>query len=62
MNDAALIKRCEDFINEVGVRVDRFCENAGIGKTTYYQWKKGKIEISDNIKLKVHTYLNRFGY
>lgn len=62
MIDTILIKRCENFINELGVRIDKFCDNAGIGKTTYYQWKKGNITISDRIKANIDQYLQKFGY
>lgn len=62
MDDAKLLERIETFIDDVGVRVDKFCEKAGIGKSTYYRWKNGKVEISDRIKNNLDAYLKKFGY
>lgn len=62
MNDLELINRCEKFIGDIGVRVDRFCENAGIGKSTFYRWKNGQIKISDKIKNSINEYLKKFNY
>ena len=62
MDNQTLIKRCDKCIKEVGLRVDRFCENAEIGKSTFYRWKKGKITISDRKKANIDLYLQKFGY
>lgn len=57
-----LKERCKKFIEEVGVMTKKFCDNAGIGRSTYYMWQSNHITISDDIKKSIDTYLKKFGY
>ena len=57
-----LKERCQKMIDELGITVSRFTANAGIGRTTYYRWQNGELEISDNLKSKIDNYLKRYNF
>ena len=57
-----LKKRCKKFIDELGVHVAKFADNCGIGRSTYYKWIKGDIELTPSTLNKIDEYLKRFNY
>lgn len=58
----SLKERCKKFIDELGVQVAKFADNCGIGRSTYYQWQKGDIELSDKSLNKIDDYLKKYGF
>lgn len=60
--DLTLKERCKKFIDELGVQVTKFADNCGIGRSTYYQWQNGKIELSDYSLNKIDSYLKKYGF
>lgn len=57
-----LKKRCKKFIDDLGVHVAKFADNCGIGRSTYYKWIKGDIELTPSTLNKIDDYLKRFNY
>lgn len=57
-----LEERCEQFIKALGIKVTEFCANVGIGRTTYYIWKKGDLQLSDKTLKRIDEYLQKFGF
>jgi len=58
----SLKERCKKFIAELGVQVAKFADNCGIGRSTYYQWQKGDIELSPSTLNKIDTYLKKYNF
>ena len=58
----SLKERCKQFLNELGVKATRFADNVGIGRSTYYKWLNGEIELSENLEKKIDEYLRKYGF
>lgn len=54
--------RCKKFIDELGVKTVRFCQNAGISASMYYKWLSNEVEISDYLQRKIADYLKKYGF
>ena len=57
-----LPERCENFITEMGVPVTKFCQNIKLSRTSLYDWKKGKLKLSDVTLKRIDEYLKKYGF
>lgn len=57
-----LQQRCKKMISELGIRVVTFCQNAGIGHSTYYMWLNNQITISEKLQNRIDSYLKKYGF
>ena len=42
-----LKQKTNHFLKELGYPISEFCRRVGITTTTYYNWQKGVLEISE---------------
>lgn len=57
-----LIKRCETFLNELGVPVVVFCRKVDISTTAYYSWRKGFLQLSNDTLQRIDSYLKQYNF
>lgn len=52
-----LKERVNRYIDVLGINKTRFCEKCGIGRSTFYSWMKGDIDISDHLMDRIENYI-----
>lgn len=57
-----LAERCFKFIETVGVPITKFCRNINLSRTCLYDWKNGKIKLSDKTLERIESYISQFGF
>lgn len=57
-----LIKRCCNFINEFGIPVTVFCRKVNISTKAFYDWQKGKLNLSSQTLERIETYIDKYGF
>ncbi len=62
MNENILKTRCTRMIEELGIAKTKFADNIGIGRSTYYAWQSGNLNLSETQLTKINNYLNKYGF
>lgn len=57
-----LIKRCCNFIDEFGIPITVFCRKISISTKAFYDWKNGKLNLSDNTLTRIDNYLKTYNF
>lgn len=57
-----LPERCFSFIHELGIPITQFCKRINLSRTCLYDWKNGKIKLSDNTIKRIEEYLTKYGF
>ena len=57
-----LPERCLNFIQELGVPVTQFCKRINLSRTSLYDWKNGKIQLSAGTIKRIEEYLTKYGF
>lgn len=54
--------RCLKMIDELGIVKAKFAANVGIGRSTFFMWLNGEIELSDSKIKAIESYLTKYGF
>lgn len=57
-----LKQRCEDFLQELGLPITRFCKNIGITPQSYYRWQKGDMNLKEGREIFIDEYLKKYNF
>lgn len=57
-----LIRRCCNFIDEFGIPITVFCRKINISTRAFYDWKSGKLTLSDNTLKRIENYIGKYGF
>lgn len=57
-----LAERCFRFMSELGVPTTQFCKRINLSRTALYDWKNGKIKLSDATVARIDEYLKKYGF
>ncbi len=57
-----LIRRCCNFIDEFGVPITTFCRKINISTRAFYDWKRGKLNLSENTLKRIENYIGKYGF
>lgn len=62
MNTKELIERSVKMIDEMGIPVTKFCEKVSVSTSTYYKWKRGELDITQDRMREIDNFLARYNY
>ena len=62
MNSAELVSRCNRFFSEVELPVTVFCRKLSMSTSTFYRWRKGELDITQDRMQEIDSYLARYNY
>ena len=62
MNSAELVSRCNRFFDEVELPVTVFCRKLSMSTSTFYRWRKGELDITQDRMQEIDSYLARYNY
>lgn len=62
MNAKELINRCEKFFCEVELPVSVFCRKLSMSTSTFYRWRKGELDITQDRMREIDSFLRRYNY
>lgn len=57
-----LYDRCECFLMTLGVPVTQFCKRIQLSRTCLYDWRDGKLRLSQATLDRIEGYISRFGF
>ncbi len=57
-----LISRCNKFLDELGIPVTSFSCRVKLSPQSLYDWKKGKLKLSDVTLKRIDEYLKKYGF
>lgn len=49
-------------LDELGIPVTKFCRNINLSTFTYYEWRKGNLELSDERIKAIDAYLAKYNF
>lgn len=55
-------ERCQKMLDELGIPVTKFCRNINLSTFTYYEWRKGNLELSDERIKAIDAYLAKYNF
>ena len=55
-------ERCQKMLDELGIPVTKFCRNIDLSTFTYYEWRKGNLELSDERMKAIDAYLTKYNF
>lgn len=55
-------ERCQKMLDELGIPVTKFCRNINLSTFTYYEWRKGNLELSDERMKAIDAYLTKYNF
>lgn len=62
MNAKELMKRCEKFFSEVELPVSVFCRKLSMSTSTFYRWRKGELDITQDRMREIDSFLRRYDF
>lgn len=54
--------RIDNFLTELQVPVTKFCRRINISTQALYDWRKGKLNLSDSTLKRIDEYLAKYGF
>lgn len=54
--------RVKNFIDEFEMPITIFCRKVKLSTASYYKWKDGLFEFSDETSERVSNYLKKYGF
>lgn len=57
-----LRKRVKNFIEELEMPITVFCRKVNLSTASYYKWKDGIFEFSDETAERVSNFIKKYGF
>lgn len=57
-----LKERIDNFLTELQVPVTKFCKRINLSTQSLYDWRKGKLNLSDSTLKRIDEYLTKYGF
>lgn len=57
-----LYDRCDSFLKTLGVPVTQFCKRIQLSRTCLYDWRDGKLKLSQATLNRIEDYISSFGF
>lgn len=54
--------RIDNFLTELQVPVTKFCKRINLSTQSLYDWRKGKLNLSDSTLKRIDEYLAKYGF
>lgn len=54
--------RIDNFLSELQVPVTKFCKKINLSTQSLYDWRKGKLNLSDSTLKRIDNYLTKYGF
>lgn len=54
--------RVKNFIKELGMPITVFCRKVNLSTASYYKWKDGIFEFSDETAQRVSNFIKKYGF
>ena len=62
VNQRLMRERVRCFLNEIGMPITKFCEQANFGRTTYQEWMDFDYDLKSYVIDRMDQLLARFNY
>ena len=57
-----LADRCDCFVKALGIPVTQFCKRIELSRTCLYNWRNGKLRLSQATLDRIDQYLKCYGF